>query len=589
MPNKSPGSLFLRLLSYLRPHSGVIVITWILSIIILIAQAAGIWVGSEFVEKLLLGKYNGSINDFDTFYLNRLASYLLVRDDEFESLVLAMIFVAFCGILIAVFRVLKFYLLAKINQEELLKIRIQLFHKLTRLNILFSRKYLHGETSSIFINDVNQLNFAFIDLIDRIFMQPLRLIIGLTLMFAISWKITAITVLCLVPSSILIHFTGVQIQHLVTSVLEKVASLQGRLTEYLGIVTLSRSLGTEQRESDDFHERASELKEAQRRLMLMDVTAPQIIRIISILTAAVLTLIGGQEVLISKSMQGGDLIKLALLLPMVTYPVEALASLYVSLRTSFASAQRIFALIDEQAYDDPLPGTDRDPTLAASLQLRHVDFALDGNQILSDISINFERGKSYLIFGPSGAGKSTLLALIAKFATPQSGEILLDGKALSDIDSNSWRQRLGIVSQESILINASIRQNLIYAKPEANDDELTKVLQTVKLDQLGETTQQILERQVGNRGEFLSGGERQRFSIARALLHKPDLMLIDEPTASLDPDNKNAIVALLGEIKQNHTMIIVSHDEALKGTTDVEITLQDGKIARIENNGDMAK
>jgi ATP-binding cassette, subfamily B, bacterial MsbA len=580
VPNKPPDRLFLRLLAYLKPHAGMIGLTWCLSICILLAQAAAIWVGSEFIEKLLSGKYQGG-NSFGAFYFDKLASYLLLRDDEFESLILAMIFVAGCGISISVMRVIKMFLLAKINQDELLTIRNQLFRKLTRLNILFSRRYRHGETASVFINDVNQLNYAFVDLIDRIFMQPLRLLFGLALMFTISLKITAITLLCLLPSSVLIHVSGVHIQRLVTQVLEKVAALQGRLSEYLAIVTLSRALGSERRESEDFHDEASQLCFAQRRLMLMDAAAPQIAKIVGIGAASVLTLVGGYEVLVEKSMQGGDLIKLALLLPMVTYPVEALASLYVSLRTSFASAKRIFALMDESAYDDSLSGTISKSGFDSSVEFRSVNFALDGKAILSDISLRLDKGRCYLIFGPSGAGKSTLLALLAKFATPQSGAILVDDVDLAAIDSDDWRRCLGIVAQESILINASVRQNLQYAKPDADDTELVKVLRTVRLDRLDESTGRLLERQVGNRGDFLSGGERQRFSIARALLNAPDLLLIDEPTANLDSDNSKAIIDLLNTIKPDRTMIIVSHDTALRTVADIEIRLEAGGIAEI--------
>ncbi len=581
-------STLLRLLGYLRPYWAAILLTWVASVLVLLVQGVSIWVAADFLEKLLTtgGRPQGTDDAFAIVQrLNELAAYILTRDTPFDTLVAAAVTLLICGLLMSVLRLSKLFIFATVNQRVLQRVRRQMFEHLTRLELGFSIRYRPGEITSLFVNDVNQLNYALIDVTDRVVMQPARLVFALVLMGSLSWSLTVWAVLFLVASGWVVHRSGGRLERLSRRSMERLAGLQGHLTEYLSTVLLARAFSRESHEVQKFDDANAAWRRNQTALMMNDALGPQLVRISSVISGCALLVIGGREVFVLGTLQGADLLKLALLLPMATYPMEALASLYMALRTSLASAKRVFAFLQLPAERAHADGDIEVNGLGEGITLEAVDYHIGQKRILCHVDLVIPRGSTVVVYGPSGSGKTTLLSLIAGFNAPTAGSIRVDGDDLQQVALSSWRRCLGIVMQSPLLLNATVRDNLRYACPTATDEQMRSALEAAMLP-VTTAHGDLLDFAVGNRGDVLSGGERQRLTIARAVLNSPEVLLIDEPTSMLDEENSRLIVESLKHAGAGKTLVIVTHDPRFREIADVVYLMDDGRLSMDVNRID---
>jgi len=277
-------------------------------------------------------------------------------------------------------------------------------------------------------------------------------------------------------------------------------------------------------------------------------------------------------------MSSSVVIKMTFLLPLVTYPLESLASLSNSVRESLASAKRVFNFLDQESPWRELPNAISPAPFREEIVLKNVEYQLEGTRILKDVSLTIPRGVVMVICGPSGAGKTTILSLLAAFIHCTSGLITVDGADIRVFRAANWRRQLGIVPQDCVLLNATVRENLLYARSNANDAEMGEALKQAGIDRNCALLRDGLDTLVGNRGEMLSGGERQRLTIARALLNNPSILLLDEPTSMLDYDHKVLIGEVIQTIANNRTVIIASHDPYLRKMADLVVELNEGRV-----------
>jgi ABC-type multidrug transport system fused ATPase/permease subunit len=570
---------YLRLLKYLSPYKGVIFVTWLLSLGVLGVQGISAWIAANFVEKILSShsetafSYSGLIPE----YMDRITAKILSQSTPFGSLVTALCLLMASALLMSSFRMAKMYLFFRANQSILARVRIELFSHLTELDLSFSRRSRPGEISSLFIRDVDGLQAAIFNMADRIFMQPLRLLMAAILMLSLSFELGSLTIAFLIASSLTIHMMGDRIERLSKQLMEKAAILQGHLIEYLSSVILARNLGREAQDLRHFENACHNLAETDIRFSLTNAVAPEIVKNLFIMAGGILLFWGGYKVLATHSLPASVLLKMLFLMPILTYPIEALASLYLDARRSLASAKRVFAVLDENSSYREDPNAQEPGEVIENIKLENVAYVVENKMVLSDVSLEITRGSKVLIYGPSGAGKTTILSLIAGITPCTSGTIKINGIDIRKMKGSSWRKRLGIVSQEPILLNGSIKDNLLYANPAANDATLCRILDQVAL--LDDSAlPKGLETQVGNRGEFLSGGERQRLTIARAVLNDPEVFLMDEPTSMVDTANKAKLKSVIKAVSGGRTLILVTHDPYLRDIADVLYRLDDGRI-----------
>ncbi len=567
-----------RLLSYLRPFGRTILLTWAISLILLALQALTVWVGAGFIERVINGGGGSAallpgVGDVAAA-LNRLADRVLTRSTPFRSLAAAVAVLVGSGLLTMALRVCKTMLFARITQRVLCRVRVDLFDRLTRLDLSFSRKNRPGEIASLMSIDVEALRSAIIDVCDRSFMQPVRLVFALVLLGSLSPSLTAILLTALLGCAAVAHGVGGYVQRQSRHSMERVSQLQGFLTEYLTTVLLARSLGRETLERQRFCHQCGQLAKANAALTVTDGLAPQLLYNLFVVAGAVVLLSGGYSVLVTHTLAPGALLRFVLSLPLATYPVESLALLYVSLRRSLVSASRVFSVLDERPQVREAPDAVDAPMAFRFIDFEGVAFRPSGRSVFQGVNFRVRAGERILLCGASGAGKTTLLNMLTGIASPDSGRVLIDGRPLGAYRGESWRRRIGMVPQEALMMNATVRKNLLFAREDASSEQLVSVLLKVKFCRDTEECELTLERPVGNRGEFLSGGERQRLAIGRALLVEPMILLLDEPVAHLDAVNSRRVKETIMALPRSVTILFTSHDRSLHDLADRVIQLE---------------
>ena len=576
--------LYRRLFGYLRPYWPLVVLTWVLSLLILFFEALSVWIGADFLERLLTGKTAPAMGrsiDMLSSIFSSISRKILDQSSPFRSLLIGTAMLVATRLLIAVMRVCKLYIFTRIDEEIISQVRVKMFRHLAALDIGFSKRSNHGKLASLFLKDPDQLHFALVNTVDRLFQQPLRLAIALVLLLNISSSLTVVVLISMLVCGLLIHYCGNEIQKRWRAVVEKTAELQGSLNEYLTGIFITKILGKDQFEEERFTQSSRSLMNAEVRRIVLDVIAPQVVTAFLMLGLGILLILGGHRVLVAGSMAGGDLLKIVFLVTIASYSVEALATVFNSLKGSGASLQRIFAFLDLPVAAEN-EGDIRFLSLHGPIRFSALSFCYDDDQIpvFSDLNFEIPAGRITVIYGPTGSGKTTILNLLAGILKPCQGSIFLDETDLRLVNLKSWKQRLGIVLQEPVLYNCSVKDNLLYANPQATEAELIAVLRRSQLwGEKGSLLKDGLDTLVGSRGGALSGGERQRITIARALINHADVFLMDEPTSMLDEESKEKVLQAIMELRKDKTVIIVSHDPYLRGIADHLIELKNGKIS----------
>jgi ABC-type multidrug transport system fused ATPase/permease subunit len=570
-----------RLLQYLRPHVPAAMLVVLLALMSVVAQGVAVWIGADFLHQFILGSQESARTLNGTSMLrplDDLARAVLEQATPFGTIVAAALSLIGVRLAVGLLQVLRFVVVARVSQSVLAKIRDTLFDRMTRLDLSFSRRTRPGEVATVFLRDVDQLNEAIFDTMERAVMQPARLLAVVAIMLSQSWLLTLWMVVFLGAGAVAVRFGGSLIEKRCKITLQRITQLQGSLVEYLSTALLARLLNRESFERRRFADINNDIRGDLVRIMFLRNLAPVVVAFLFALAGGGILILGGYQVFVEETLSATTLLKLIMLLALAAVSVEKLAVMYATLRVSLVSARRVFDLMDLPPPPPDPPDAIAVGRLEKSIVMKDVSYQVDGHTILQSLNLCIGYGQRVIVYGPSGSGKSTLLGLLAGVLQCSQGRIEVDGVPMTHIRRHSWRQKLGFVFQESLLLNGTVRDNLKYACPTASEDDLLKVLAQVRLDTDPRVSVAWLDRQVGHRGENLSGGERQRVAIARALLTDPEILLLDEPTSMLDAVSKQQVFDTIRSASEKRTVILVTHDPILRELADLEVHLSEGRI-----------
>lgn len=332
----------------------------------------------------------------------------------------------------------------------------------------------------------------------------------------------------------------------------------------------------EQREAQAYDDSLRQWEDARRknRYTLFGLNSGQAL-IVSVAMASML-MFAAYYVVIGE-MTIGDFTLVNAFMFQLFQPLNFLGFVYREIKASIANIERMFQLLDEEpsVKDD---GTEPMLVNQGEVEFKNVSFSYAENRIiLNNLNLRLEAGKTLAVVGSSGAGKSTLTKLLFRFYDPQQGQILIDGQDIRTTPQIELRKLLGIVPQDTVLFNDTLKNNILYAKPDATDEELQQVITMAQLDELVGHSPQGLESMVGERGLKLSGGEKQRLAIARMLLKKPAIMVFDEATSSLDSTTEQAIMKAISQVSKGHTTLIIAHRLSTIADADQIVVLENGQ------------
>ena len=356
------------------------------------------------------------------------------------------------------------------------------------------------------------------------------------------------------------------------------AEVTGRLAESLGGVRVVKGYHAEQREERVFAGGVRRLLENVMRSLtatsVMSLSASLLLGVVGV----VIMYTGAYQIVAGKLTIGG-FFTYTLFMGFLIAPIMQIVQIGTQLTEALAGLERTHEILSERAEDRDPRRTVTLPEIYGSVEFDHVSFSYDGNRVvLHDVSFHAEPGTVTALVGSSGAGKSTTIGLVSAFYIPTSGRVLVDGVDLSTVRLDSYRTKLGVVLQESFLFDGTIRENVVFSRPEATEEELLRACRIARVDEFAETFADKYDTIVGERGVKLSGGQRQRISIARAILAEPRILILDEATSSLDSESEALIQQGLAYLMQGRTTFVIAHRLSTIRRADQILVMEQGEV-----------
>ena len=474
------------------------------------------------------------------------------------------------------------YLNNWIAQHISYDMRNQMYRHLQKMSQRFFTSANQGDIITRMTSDISGVESVITNTFTNILSNVITLAVALVAMFQKNW-ILALVGMAAVPLFVLpTRMAGKTRWKLAGEAQACNDEINGILNETLSVSgqLLVKLFGQEAREYARY-------KDANGRMIRLNIRERMAGRwffmLLSTLTnigPMLLYLVGGILIMrYDSSLTVGDITVLVTLLARMYGPVNSLLNIQVDWIRSMAMFTRIFEYYDMKAEIDDKPDAKELTDAKGEVRFEHVDFAYDGeHRILKDISFTLKSGDCIAIVGPSGSGKSTIVNLIPRLWDVSAGRVTFDGTDVRDLSLHSLRDEIGVVTQETYLFNGTIRDNLLYAKPEATEAEMTEACRKANILDFIERQPEGLDTMVGNRGLKLSGGEKQRISIARALLKDPALLIFDEATSALDSISEAAIQAAINPLIEERTSILIAHRLSTILAADEILVVRDGQI-----------
>lgn len=498
------------------------------------------------------------------------------------------------------------YLSAKIGARIVLSLRTKLFEHIQQMPLAFFTRTQTGALVSRLNNDVSGAQSAFTDILSNVVGNIITVILILGAMFVLSWQIT-LAALILLPLFIFpARFWGRKLQAITRESYDLTASMNSLMVERFNVAgaQLAKLFGRRQDESKAFKAKAARVSDiAIKRTIYGRIFFTALLLMASFATA--LTYGWGGVLAIKHILDVGTVVALVSYLARLYGPLVGLSNIQVSVMTALVSFERVFEVLDLPPMIQEKPGAIAVPDGPARISFDHVSFrypaasevslasleslavpdnaALDnapGKNVLRDITFAVEPGQLVALVGPSGAGKTTITQLIPRLYDVQSGTVAVNGIDVRDAKLDSLHQRIGIVTQDAHLFHDTIRANLLYAKPDATEAEITEALRAAQILPLVASLPKGFDTLVGERGYRFSGGEKQRLAIARLLLKAPDIVILDEATAHLDSESEAAIQKALEVALAGRTSIVIAHRLSTILKADRILVVQEGRIVQ---------
>jgi ATP-binding cassette, subfamily B, bacterial MsbA len=477
------------------------------------------------------------------------------------------------------FRYLERMTASRMKVDVVKNMRMRIFENVTRFHIGFFNDQRKGDLISRFTNDISEVEGAVVNGLKSVFKEPVTLIAFIVILFTISVKLTLFTL-------IVLPLTGGVISEIIRRLKKKAKLSQ----EAMGrIVNILDETFSGMRVINAFNARGFILgkmdkettthKRVNLSISRKNELAAPLSEFLGVLVVSVILYYGGQLVI------GGapELPPSRFLLFLTIYasmiqPAKNFSNGITSLQKGTMAAQRIFSVIDLQPVIQSKPNAVPLKEFRSNISFENVAFAYDRDHVLRNINLEIEKGKTIALVGPSGGGKSTLADLIPRFYDPSSGDIKIDGTSLRDYELESLRQQMGVVTQESILFNDTIFNNIAFGMPNVSQDDVIKAAKVANAHDFIIQTENGYDTMIGERGSKLSGGQRQRLSIARAVLKNPPILILDEATSALDSESERLVQDALNNLMKNRTSIVIAHRLSTIQHADEIVVIQNGQV-----------
>ena len=524
--------------------------------------------------------YSGNLLDLGSYgkaYLNYKVG-ALAGENTIWALAIVIALVLSLFLLKNLFSYLASFFITYLRNGVLKDLRNNLYKKIVNQPIAFFSDQRKGDIMSRMIGDVNEVQNSMLSALESFIREPLTIIFSILVMLGISVKLTLFTFIFIPIAAAVISKIGKSLKKNSIAVQQEQGRFLSLIEETIGGLRVIKAFNAESIFSKRFADSSQTFNRLSNKVMNRQNLGSPMSEFLGILMIAVLLWFGGSLVLVDKTLEGTQFIAFMGLAYNILTPAKAISKASYDMRRGNAAAERILEILD---YENPIkerenPVVMKDFTTA--ITLNNVTFAYAEQPVLTNFSLEVPKGKTVALVGQSGSGKSTIANLITRFYDVNEGAILIDGVDVKDMQTASLRKLIGVVSQDSILFNDTIKNNLLIGKPDATDEELITAAKIANAYEFINDLPEGFDTNIGDAGSKLSGGQKQRLSIARAVLKNPPIMVLDEATSALDTESERLVQNALENMMKHRTSIVIAHRLSTIQNADLIVVMQKGRI-----------
>jgi subfamily B ATP-binding cassette protein MsbA len=477
------------------------------------------------------------------------------------------------------FRYLASYVMVFLRNGIVKDLRDQLYHKIVELPIAYFSKKKKGDTIARMTADVQEVEISFLTSLEAIVREPLTVIISLSMMLVLSVKLTLFVFVLLPISGFIISSISKKLKANSTKAQEETGNFLSFIEETLTGLRIIKGFNAEQVIEDKFNASTTTFRNLMTSVLHRKTLASPMSEFLGSATIIAILYYGGKLVLENNSpLKAEEFFGYIVLFYTVLNPIKAITTAYYNIQKGEASAERIMEVLNtENSIKDKLNAIIKDD-FTNNIEFKNISFKYKDTFVLKDFSLTITKGETVALVGQSGSGKSTLANLITRFYDVNKGEVLIDGNNIKDVTKKSLRNLMGIVSQDSILFNDTISNNIKLGMQEATAAAILEAAKIANADEFIQNLSDTYNTNIGDSGNTLSGGQKQRLSIARAVLKNPPIMILDEATSALDTESELLVQLALEKMMRNRTSLVIAHRLSTIQKADKIVVLRKGKI-----------
>jgi len=578
-------------------HWPYLLLSTLAALVYVLLNSASIWLTASLINNILMDFQqlltdHSQLTGKGTLTLNEKLKYwtngLILRETPHETLKILCISIMVVFLTKNVFLYMKNFFMTLVQFHLITELRNRLYKHFNALSFSYFDQKKSGELTSIVINDVANLRRALGSSFHQLLVEPINLLAFILLLFVISWKLALLSIIILPIAGLTILSIGRSIRRKSKRTAAMIAGITNIITETLSSIRVVKAFAMEGYEVQRFFKETHHYFQLILRKAKLRLLASPITETLGVMIGVLLLWVGGLEVLSGEGLTPEDFLRFILLLFAMMDPLRKLSKVNVALQTGAASAERVFSILDTPPTIVDKADAVKIDSFKEKIRFKNVSFRYESDdKVLKDISFEIKKGSIVALVGSSGAGKSTLADLIPRFYDVNNGGITIDGHDVRNLSLNSLRRLMGVVTQETILFNDTVRANIAYGQKDVNDEQVIPAAKAANALEFINDLSEGFDTVIGEKGVKLSGGQRQRLAIARAIMKNPPILILDEATSALDTESERLVQKALETLMANRTVLVIAHRLSTVKNADKIILLDKGEIKEVGTHNEL--
>ncbi len=535
-----------------------------------------------------LSTFSTSIKDNFYYQIEK----LIERFGAMDALLYIAIVLVILFFLKNFFRYLAKFFLSPIRNGVVRDLRDDLYFKVLILPLSFFTEKKKGDVMARMSNDVQEVEWSIMNSLEMVFREPVTIIGTLIMLVVMSPELTLFVFILLPISGFIISIIGNSLKRTSQKGQKEMGNIISLIEETISGLRIIKAFNAILPINDNFKKNNKDYTKLMIRLFRKRDIASPLTEFLGMIVVAITLIYGGRLILTdgaNASIQADAFIVFIVLLASIIAPAKAISSAYYNIQKGAASIDRIEELLNAEEVIIEKPNAVKITDFESEIEYKNVSFRYEEAKVLDNINVKIEKGKTIAIVGSSGAGKSTLVDLLPRFYDCNEGEILIDGRNIKDCIISDVRSLMGIVTQESILFNGSVLDNIAFGMKNVNEEAVIEAAKVANAHEFIVNMTDGYKTNIGDRGAKLSGGQKQRLSIARAILKNPPIMILDEATSALDTESERLVQEALENLMKNRTSVVIAHRLSTIQFADEIIVLDKGKLVERGSHSELLK